>query len=167
MSLHDQRTLYAAANGLFKSTNEGQTWTPVSPDLTRNGKATQGPVGGEITGDNSSADYYGTVFTFAESPRASGTIWTGSDDGLIHVTVDGGVTWANVTPPNLPQFSRINSIEASPHDARSAYAAVTRYQSDDRGRPWARGSAPTTASASSAKIRCGAACCLPAPKAGW
>lgn len=135
MSPHDQGTLYAAANVLFKSTSEGQAWAPISPDLTRNDKATQGPVGGEITGDNSSADYYGTIFTVAESPRAKGTLWTGSDDGLIYVTVDGGVNWTNVTPPDLPEFSRINSIEASPHDATTAYAAVTRYQSNDR-RPY-------------------------------
>ena len=120
---------------LFKSTSEGQAWTPISPDLTRNDKATQSPVGGEITGDNSSADYYGTIFTVAESPRAKGTLWTESDDGLIYVTVDGGVNWTNVTPPDLPEFSRINSIEASPHNATTAYAAVTRYQSNDH-RPY-------------------------------
>ena len=91
--------------------------------------------GGAITGDNSSADYYGTIFTVAESPRAKGTSGTGSDDGLIYVTVDGGMNWTNVTPPDLPEFSRINSIEASPHDATTAYAAVTRYQSNDR-RPY-------------------------------
>lgn len=134
-SPHDQGTLYAAANVLFRSTNEGQTWTALGGDLTRNDRETQGPVGGELTGDNSSADYYGTIFTVAESPRAKGTIWTGSDDGLIHVTTDGGSRWANVTPAALPAFSRVNSIEASPHDAQTAWAAVTRYQSDDR-RPY-------------------------------
>ena len=135
ISPHDPATLYTAANVLFRSTNEGQSWEPISPDLTRNDKSTLGPSGGPLTGDNSSADYYGTIFTVAESPVARGLIWTGSDDGLVHVTRDGGKNWQNVTPSALGPWSRVNELDASPHDAGTAYLAVNRYQMDDR-RPY-------------------------------
>ena len=135
ISLHDPATLYTAANVLFRSTNEGQSWEPISPDLTRNDKSTQGPSGGPLTGDNSSADYYGTIFTVAESPVARGVIWTGSDDGLVHVTRDGGKNWQNVTPAAPAPWSRVNELEASPHDGGTAYLAVNRYQMNDR-RPY-------------------------------
>jgi photosystem II stability/assembly factor-like uncharacterized protein len=135
ISPHDPGTLYTAANVLFRSTNEGQSWEPISPDLTRNDKSTLGPSGGPLTGDNSSADYYGTIFTVAESPVARGVIWTGSDDGLVHVTRDGGKNWHNVTPAALGPWSRVNELDASPHDAGTAYLAVNRYQMDDR-RPY-------------------------------
>ncbi len=132
-SPHDPNLLYTAGNLLFKSTNEGQSWTPISPDLTRNDKSKLGPSGGPITKDNTGVEYYATIFTVAESALKAGTIWAGSDDGLVHLTVDGGKTWSNVTPkaPEMPEWIQINSIEASPHDAQKAYFAATMYKHDD------------------------------------
>jgi photosystem II stability/assembly factor-like uncharacterized protein len=130
-SPHDGNTLYAAGNKLFRSTNEGQTWETISPDLTRNDKSKLGPSGGPITKDNTSVEYYCTIFAVAESPLERGVIWTGSDDGLLHVTRDNGKTWKNVTPPDLPEWSQINSIEASPYDKGGLYVAATRYKLDD------------------------------------
>ena len=123
VSPHDGNTLYAGAQVLFRSTNGGQSWEAVSPDLTRNDKAKQN--GGRLE------EYYSTIFTIAESRREKGVIWTASDDGVVHVTRDGGRTWQNVTPPALQAFTRVNIIEASPHDAGTAYLAVNRYQLDD------------------------------------
>jgi photosystem II stability/assembly factor-like uncharacterized protein len=130
-SPHDPKTLYAAAEVLFKSTNEGQSWTVISPDLTRNDKSRQIPSGGPITKDNTSIEYYDTIFTVAESPLTAGVIWAGTDDGLVQVTRDGGATWKNVTPKDLPEWAQINSIEASPYGDGGAYVAATRYKSDD------------------------------------
>lgn len=130
-SPHDSQTLYAAGNVLLKSSNEGQSWQPISGDLTRNDKSKQGPAGGPLTKDNSGVEYYCTIFAVDESPRQKGLIWTGSDDGLVHVTRDGGKTWSNVTPPGMPDWIRINSIQASPHDPAVAYVAATMYLSDD------------------------------------
>jgi photosystem II stability/assembly factor-like uncharacterized protein len=130
-SPHPPKTLYAAANVLFKSTNEGQSWEAISADLTRDDKSRQGPSGGPITKDNTSVEYYGTIFSVAESPLEPGVIWTGSDDGLIHVTRDGGKTWKNVTPQGMPEWIQVNAIDASPHDKGSAYVAATMYKSDD------------------------------------
>jgi photosystem II stability/assembly factor-like uncharacterized protein len=127
----DPTALYAAANVLFKSTDQGQSWQVISPDLTRNDKAKQGYNGGPLTGDNSSADFYCTIFTVAPSRLEKDTIWTGSDDGLVYVTRDGGKTWKNVTPKQMPEWTRVNIIEASPHAAGTAYVAALRYQSDD------------------------------------
>jgi len=132
-SPHEPYLLYISGNVLFKSTNEGQSWQIISPDLTRNDKSKMGPSGGPITKDNTSVEYYGTIFTVAESSVQKGVIWAGSDDGLVHVTRDGGGKWDNVTPPRdqMPEWIQINSIEASPHDAASAYFAATMYKSDD------------------------------------
>jgi photosystem II stability/assembly factor-like uncharacterized protein len=130
-SPHDPKTLYIGAQVLLKSTNEGQSWEPISPDLTRNDKSKMGTSGGPITQDNTSIEYYCTIFTFMESPIAKGTIWVGSDDGLVHVTRDGGKTWANVTPKDMPEWIQINSIDASAHDPGTAYVAATMYKSDD------------------------------------
>src|SRR5205807_1301256 len=132
-SPNDPSTLYAAANVLFKSTNEGQSWQVISPDLTRNDKSKQLSSGGPITKDNTSIEYYDTIFTVMESPVQAGTIWSGSDDGLGYVTRDGGKDWANVTPPReiMPEWIQINSIEASPFDPASAYVAATMYKFDD------------------------------------
>jgi photosystem II stability/assembly factor-like uncharacterized protein len=134
-SPNDPNTLYAAAQVLFKSTDGGQSWTAISPDLTRNDKSRQASSGGPITQDNTSVEYYGTIFYVAESPLEPGVIWTGSDDGLINVTRDGGKTWKNVTPKGLPEWIMINEIDASPHDKGSAYVAATMYKSDDN-RPY-------------------------------
>ena len=124
-------TLYTAGDHLFRSTNEGQSWEMISPDLTRNDKSKQGSAGGPITKDNTSVEYYDTIFTVAESPVKKGVIWAGSDDGLVQVTRDEGKTWANVTPKNMPEWIQINSVEASPHDAAVAYVAATMYKWDD------------------------------------
>src|SRR5205085_1662199 len=118
-------------NVLFKSTNQGQSWEIISPDLTRNDKSKLGPAGGPITKDNTSIEYYCTIFTVIESPVKAGVIWTGSDDGLVYVTRDGGKNWENVTPKNMPEWIQINSIEASPFDPATAYVAATMYKSDD------------------------------------
>lgn len=130
-SPHDANTLYAGANVLFKSTNEGQSWQVISPDLTRNDKSKQGSSGGPITKDNTSIEYYGTIFTAAESTVAKGVIWSGSDDGVVAVTRDGGGKWDIVTPKEMPEWIQINSIEASPHEAGTAYFAGTMYKWDD------------------------------------
>ena len=131
LSPHDPSTLYAASNVLFRSTNEGQTWTPISGDLTRHDPRTLGPSGGPITKDQTSVEYYATIFTVAESPTQQGVIWTGSDDGLVQLTRDGGKSWTNVTPSKLTAFTRISMIEPSRHIPGGAYVAANRYQLDD------------------------------------
>jgi photosystem II stability/assembly factor-like uncharacterized protein len=132
-SPHDPNKLYCAANVLFMSTDEGSSWQIISPDLTRNDKTKQGASGGPITKDNTSIEYYSTIFTVMESPVQAGTIWTGSDDGLVQLSRDGGKNWSNVTPPAsiMPEWIQINSIEASPHDPATAYVAATMYKWDD------------------------------------
>ncbi len=131
LSPNDPKTLYAAANVLFKTINEGQTWTVISPDLTRHDPRTLGPSGGPITKDQTSVEYYGTIFAVAESPLAKGQIWTGSDDGFVQLTRDGGKTWSNVTPKDMIAYTRISSVEPSPHSAGTMYVGANRYQFDD------------------------------------
>ena len=131
LSPHDPDLLYVTSQHVWRSRNEGQSWERMSGDLTRNDKAKQGPSGGSITRDDTSVEYYGTVFSFAPSPRDSQVLWAGSDDGLIHVTRDGGRTWTNVTPRDLPEWTMISTIEASSHDPGTAYVAATRYKLDD------------------------------------
>ncbi|PYP60572.1 MAG: glycosyl hydrolase [Gemmatimonadetes bacterium] len=128
--------LYIGAQVLFKSVNDGRSWQVISPDLTRNETAKQGPSGGPITKDNTSIEYYNTIFTVAPSPRDSQLIWVGTDDGLVQVTRDGGRTWQNVTPRDLPEGALVSTVEASPHDPATAYLAATRYKLDD-ARPYA------------------------------
>ncbi len=128
----DPKTLYATSQHVWKSTNEGQSWQRISPDLTRHDPATLGPSGGPITLDQTGVETYATVFTLAPSALDGNTIWAGSDDGLVHVTRDGGKNWANVTPADLPPFTRVSLIDASPHDAGTAYLAGNRYQRSDR-----------------------------------
>jgi len=131
ISPHDPNTLYSAAEQIFKSTDNGQSWTPISPDLTRNDKSKQKPSGGPITLDITSVEYYDTVFTLAESPVKKGMIWAATDDGLVQLTQDGGEHWANVTPQEMPEWSLVSIIEASHHDAATAYIAVDRHKFDD------------------------------------
>jgi photosystem II stability/assembly factor-like uncharacterized protein len=131
ISPHDPNTLYHAGEVLFKSTDGGQHWTVISKDLTRNDKSKQGVSGGSIDKDDTGTEYYDTIFAVAESPLAKGLIWTGADDGMVHVTRDGGGNWTDVTPKNMPEWSRISIIDASPHDAATAYMAVDRHQNDD------------------------------------
>lgn len=123
--------LYTAANILFRSFDEGQTWKAISPDLTRDDKSKQKTSGGPISQDNTSIEYYDTIFTVDESPVKQGVIWTGSDDGLVQVTQDNGSTWSNVTPKELPEWIQINQIKASPFDAGTAYFAAVNYKNDD------------------------------------
>ncbi len=130
-SPHDPDTLYAAANVLFKTTDEGASWQAISPDLTRNDKSKMGPSGGPITKDNTSVEYYGTIFAAAESPLEPGVLWAGSDDGLVHLSRDGGASWQTVTPKGMPEWIQVNSVEASPHEKGGLYVAATMYKSDD------------------------------------
>ncbi|MFC3415913.1 WD40/YVTN/BNR-like repeat-containing protein [Algoriphagus hitonicola] len=128
-SPHNPKMLYTTSNRFHRSTNEGQSWEVFSPDLTRNDQSKLGPSGGPITKDNTSVEYYATIFTAAESPVKAGVIWAGSDDGLVHVTTDNGTIWQNVTPAEMPEWLQINSIEASPFDPAEAYFAATGYKS--------------------------------------
>jgi len=127
----DPRVLYVGSQHLWKTTNEGQDWERISPDLTRADPKTLGPSGGPITLDQTGVETYATIFTIAPSPRDANTIWTGSDDGVVSVTRDGGKAWRRVTPPDLPDLARISLIEASPHEPGTAYVAANRYQQDD------------------------------------
>ena len=124
--------LYATSQHVWRSTNEGQTWQKISPDLTRRDPSTLGPSGGPITLDQTGVETYATVFTLAPSPLDGAVIWAGSDDGLVHVTRNGGKNWQKVTPPDLPEFTRVSLIDASPHAAGTAYLAGNRYQRADR-----------------------------------
>ncbi|HQR06876.1 MAG TPA: hypothetical protein PLN21_08645 [Gemmatales bacterium] len=130
-SPHDAKTLYACGNVLFKTTNDGQTWEPISPDLTTNDKSKQGPSGGPITKDNTSVEYYCTIFAALESPHEKGVLWCGSDDGVLQLSRNGGKSWDKVTPPDLPPFSMINSLEAHPTEKGGLYLAATCYKLDD------------------------------------
>ena len=131
LSPHDPDTLYITSNIVHRTRDEGQSWENISPDLTRNDVTKMEPSGGVVTRDNTGAEYYGTIFAFAESPLVKGVLWAGSDDGLVHVSQDGGESWQNVTPPDLPEWALISIVEASPHDAATAYVAATRYKLDD------------------------------------
>jgi photosystem II stability/assembly factor-like uncharacterized protein len=130
-SPHDPNTLYAAGNVLFRTTDEGQSWMPISADLTRNDKSKLGPSGGPITKDNTSVEYYCTIFAALESPHEQGVLWCGSDDGLLHLSLNGGKNWSKVTPPDLPEWSMINSLETHPTEKGGLYLAATRYKLDD------------------------------------
>ncbi|MGA8489108.1 MAG: hypothetical protein WB711_01715 [Terriglobales bacterium] len=131
ISPNDPNTLYHAGERLFKTADNGMHWEAISPDLTRNDKSKQQASGGPIDKDDSGTEYYDTIFAVAESPLVKGLIWVGTDDGLVHITRDGGQNWSNITPKDLQDWSRISLIDASPHDAGTAYVAVDRHQSDD------------------------------------
>jgi photosystem II stability/assembly factor-like uncharacterized protein len=148
ISPFDPDTLYYGMERLYKTTDDGMSWNAISPDLTRNDKSKQGPSGGPITKDITSVEYYDTIFAIGESPRAKGMIWVGTDDGRIQLTRDGGGSWVNVTPRDLPAWSTISMIEPSRYDASTAYVAVERHKlddikpyvfmTDDGGRSWRR-----------------------------
>ena len=131
VSPHDPNVVYAGSSVLFRTVNEGQTWTAISPDLTRNDPTTLVASGGPITKDQTSVEYYGTIFTIAESPALRGVIWTGSDDGFVQLTRDVGRSWTNVTPRDMERWTRVSMIEASRHAAGTAYVAANRYQLGD------------------------------------
>jgi photosystem II stability/assembly factor-like uncharacterized protein len=130
-SPHNPKKLYTAGNHLFASENDGASWTQLSPDLTTNDKSRQKSSGGPITQDNTSVEYYCTIFTAAESPLEKDLLWTGSDDGLINVSKDGGASWKNVTPKDIPQWMMWNRVEVDPIRKGTAYFAGTRYKLDD------------------------------------
>ena len=130
-SPHDPKTLYYAGEVLFKTTDAGMSWNIISPDLTRNDKSKQAASGGPITKDNTGVEVYDTIFSVVESPVQKDLIWAGTDDGLVHVTRDGGQHWENVTPKAMPEWGTVSMIEASPRDAGTAYMAVERHKSDD------------------------------------
>ncbi len=131
ISPHDPNVIYHGAQVLLKTSDQGYHWEVISPDLTRNDKKTEQSSGGPITQDNTSAEYYATIFTIAESPVQAGAIWTGSDDGMVHITTNGGKSWADVTPKDVAANSRISLIEAGHFNAGTAYVAVDRHESDD------------------------------------
>lgn len=133
VSRFDSNVLYHAAQVLFRSTNDGQSWEIISPDLTTNDKSKQGKSGGPITCDDTSVEYYCTIFALTESYQDPQILWAGSDDGLVHITRDGGKNWQNITPAQMPKWSLISMIEPSPHDANTAYLAVDRHELDDFG----------------------------------
>jgi photosystem II stability/assembly factor-like uncharacterized protein len=130
-SPHDTKVLYTTSNQFHRSTNGGQSWETFSPDLTRNAKEKLGPSGGPITKDNTSVEYYSTIFSATESPIKRGVLWAGSDDGWIHVSQDNGKTWTNVTPKDLPEWIQINSMEGHPFEDGGLYFAATAYKNGD------------------------------------
>ena len=148
LSPHDSNILYVAGNCLFRTNDEGSNWERISPDLTRNDRDKQQASGGPLTLDNCGAEYFGTISAFAESPVQPDLLWVGTDDGLVHVSANGGSTWRNVTPPSLPQNTLVSTIDPSAHDAAVCYLAATRYLLDDQrpmlfrtadgGRTWKR-----------------------------
>src|SRR5579872_4643280 len=148
ISPHDPNTLYHGGEVLFKTTDGGVHWQAISPDLTRNDKSKQIVSGGAITLDDSGTEYYDTIFALAESPITKGLLWVGTDDGLIQLTKDEGKNWANITPKDMPEWSRISQIDPSPFDPATAYVAVDRHQFDalhryiyktsDYGKTWTK-----------------------------
>ena len=129
-SPHDSGIVYACGNHVFRTNNEGHSWERISPDLTRADESKL-DVSGGLTIDSSGAEHYACISTFAESPHQSGIFWTGSDDGLVHTSRDGGKNWQNITPPNLPEWSYIFCIEASVHDPETIFLSATRYKLND------------------------------------
>ena len=133
VSPHDSKVVYYGANVVFRTADGGQTWSAISPDLTRNDRSKQKWAGGPITGDNTGVETYDTVFVIAESPVQKDLIWAGSDDGLIHVTEDGGKNWRDVTAgiPDIPKWGTTGMIEPSHFDARTAYLVIDAHRLDD------------------------------------
>ncbi len=133
-SPHDPKTLFITSQYLHRSTDYGHSWDDISPDLTRNDPKTKGDTGGPITKDNTGAETFPTIFTFAESPIEKNVFWAGSDDGLMHISRDAGATWQNITPPTamLPELAIMSMVHPSEHTAGKAYLAAKRYMSGDR-----------------------------------
>ena len=144
----DPRTLYVSSQRLWKTSDAGRTWTALSGDLTRHDPATLGHSGGPITGDMNGPEVYATIFSVGPGKKDVNIIWTGSDDGLVHVTRDGGKAWANVTPREMPDFGRVSQIDASSFDPGTAYISVRRpllddlqpyiFKTNDFGRTWTK-----------------------------
>ena len=131
VSPNDPKVVYHGGEEVFKTSDAGMTWAAISGDLTRNDKTKEQSSGGPLTQDNTSVEYYGTIFAIAESPVEKGLIWAGSDDGLVHVTRDGGKNWADVTSKDFGEWSLVSIIEPSPHSAGTAYVAIDRHKLDD------------------------------------
>lgn len=131
VSPHDANVLYHASQYVHRSTDEGQSWRVVSPDLTRNDESKQGSAGEPITHDITGVEVYGTIFALEESPHTPGVLWAGSNDGLVHISQDNGSTWNDVTPRDLPEWSTISILELSPHQPGRAFIAAYRYRLDD------------------------------------
>jgi photosystem II stability/assembly factor-like uncharacterized protein len=131
-SKHNPNVLYAAGSRLFRSTNEGESWTAVSPELARRDPRTMDASGGPITKDQTGVETYALIFAFDESPVQAGVLWVGTDDGLVHLSRNNGATWENVTPPGIGDFTRISIIEPSRYAAGTAYVAANRYQLGDK-----------------------------------
>jgi photosystem II stability/assembly factor-like uncharacterized protein len=148
VSRHDPNVVYHGAQFLMKTSDEGMTWTAVSPDLTRNDKSKQKFSGGPITGDNTGVEVYGTIFAIAESPLKASLLWVGSDDGLVHVSIDGGAEWRNATPKDMPEWGTVRTIEPSSFEEGAAYLVAEKHRLDDMkpylwktmdyGRTWKR-----------------------------
>ena len=130
-SQHEPNTFYHAAQHLFKTNDQGKSWKIVSPDLTRDEDEKQGNGGGPYTNEAVGAENYGTISYVVESPHEANTIYVGSDDGLVHITQDGGESWIDITPKGLPE-TIINAIDVSPHDKATVYIATTRYKFNDK-----------------------------------
>jgi photosystem II stability/assembly factor-like uncharacterized protein len=131
ISPHDPKVLYVAGQVVFRSDDDGESWEIVSPDLTRGDRTKMEPAGGPVTLDTTMVEHYGTIFALTESVHEKGLFWAGSDDGLVHISRDGSKTWEDVTPPDLPEWTRVDVIEVSPHDPATAYLSATRYKFDD------------------------------------
>ena len=129
VSMHDSDVIYHAANKLLKTSDRGVTWKEISPDLTRNKRENMGPGGGPITNEGAGGEIYHTIYYVAESPHNKDVIYAGADDGLLHITMDGGKTWKNISPKM--EEGMINSIEVSPHDPATVFIAFNRYKFDD------------------------------------
>lgn len=131
VSQHDNKVLYVAGSRLFKSTNEGQSFSMISPELARRDPRTMGASGGPITKDQTGVETYGTIFTLSESPKNAQVLWAGTDDGYIWITRNGGTNWTNITPRDIGDFTRVSIIDASSFDEGTAYVAGNRFQQDD------------------------------------
>ena len=131
VSPHNSNIVYAGSQHVHRTTNAGDSWTVISPDLSYNDKSTMGNSGGPLTLDQTSVEYFGTVFVIEESPRTAGYIWAGTDDGRVWLTRNGGTSWTEVTPKDMAKYSRVSSIDASNHDQCVAYVAANRFQLDD------------------------------------
>jgi photosystem II stability/assembly factor-like uncharacterized protein len=132
VSPHDPTVIYYGTQKLLKSTDRGANWQEISPDLTRNEAEKQGRNGGPLTPENVGAEYYNTIFYITESPHEKGTLWVGADDGLVHLSRNGGESWDNVTPGNAPE-GMVNAIEVSPHNPGTMYFPLARYKLNDSG----------------------------------
>lgn len=132
VSTIDTNALYVGSQHLWRSLDEGQNWEKISPDLTRADISTMGNSGGPIVYDQDGPEIYATLYAIELSSHDASTIWVGSDDGLVHLTIDGGKSWQNRTPSDLPENSKVSSIECSPHDPATAYLTARRYEMDDR-----------------------------------